>query len=230
MKLSKRLAAILLLAVLLFALSGCSDSGANVFGVTNPTTPLENAVSDGSTLSDGETPVAYTNDYFGYTCALPGDWYVLNADEVDQVIGKAKDAMGEGDASDIIKKSLDDGTSAMDFYAVSGSGTQTINIVLGKGTFLQRFLSEKQLLEASISLLTSGLENMGATNITHTSETVTVLGKEHAALRVSAEYQGITLNELICLIVKGSYLSTITITDMAGNPTDDALAYFQSIE
>ena len=44
MKLSKRLAAILLLAVLLFALSGCSGTGANVFGITNPTTPLENAV------------------------------------------------------------------------------------------------------------------------------------------------------------------------------------------
>ena len=110
MKQTKRFFAILLLAALLFSLSGCSISGASVFGVTNPSTPLENAASDDSTLSDSESPAAYTNDYFGYTCALPDDWYVLNADEVDQVIGTARDAMGEGDASDIIKKSLDDGT------------------------------------------------------------------------------------------------------------------------
>lgn len=230
MKLAKRLVTILLLAGLLFSLSGCSGSAVDVFGVTNPTTPLENAVSDGSTLSDSETPVAYTNDFFGFTCALPSDWYVLNSDELDQVVGMTKDAVGEGDAGDLIKKSLDDGTSKMDFYAVSGSGTQTINIVLGKGTFLQRFFSETQLLSASVPLLTSALENMGATNVTHTSDTVTVLGKEHAAIRVSGDYQGVALNELLCLIRKGAFLATITITDMAGNPTESTLDYFQAID
>jgi len=118
----------------------------------------------------------------------------------------------------------------MDFYAVSGNGTQTINIVLGKVTLLQRLLSEKQLLEASLPLMSAGLENMGAQNITYTNETVTILGKEHAATFVSAEYQGISLTERVCLILKGSYLSTITITDMAGNSPEDALAYFQPID
>lgn len=230
MKRTKRLVAILLLAVLLFALSACSGSNESVFGVTAPTTPLEDAVSDGSTLSDSETPAAYRNDYFGYQCVLPSDWYVLNADEVDQVIGVTKDAVGEGDAGDIIKKSLESGTSTMDFYALSGSGTQTINIVLGKGTFLERFLSEAQLLAASTPLLTSALENMGATNITSTSVKITLLGEEHAALRVQGDYQGVSLDELLCMVRKGAYLSTITITDMTGNPTEDALAYFQTID
>ena len=53
MKLSKRLAAILLLAVLLFALSGCSGTGANVFGITNPTTPLENAIAQANGVTHG---------------------------------------------------------------------------------------------------------------------------------------------------------------------------------
>ena len=230
MKLAKRLTAVLLLAGLLFSLSACSGAIDSVFGVTIPTTPLENAVSDGSTLSDSETPAAYRNDYFGFTCTLPNDWYVLNSDELDQVIGMTKDAVGEGDAGDLIKKSLEDGSSVMDFYALAGSGTQTINIVLGKGTFLQRFFSETQLLTASIPMMTSALESMGATNITHTSETVTILGKEHPATFVSAEYQGVALAERICLIRKGAYLATITITDTAGNSIDDALAYFQTIE
>ena len=230
MKLSKRLVAVLLLAGLLFSLSACSGSGENVFGVSSPTTPLENAVSDGSTLSDSETPVAYRNDYFGFTCTLPNDWYVLNSDEIKQVIGNTKDALGEGDASDIIKKSLDDGTSTMDFYAVAGSGTQTINIVLGKGKLLERFLSEQQLMQASVSLLTSALENMGATDVTHSAEKITVLGEEHSGLLVQANYQGVTIDETIFMIRKGSYLSTITITDLTGNPATEVLGYIQTID
>lgn len=226
MQLAKRIFAILLLVTLSLSMVACAE--ANVLGVSTPTTPL--AVSDGSTVSDTEIPVAYRNDYFGYQCVLPDDWYVLNADEVDQVLGTTKDALGEGEASDVIKKSLDDGTSIMDFYAVSGSGTQTINIVLGKVTLLQRLLSEKQLMEASLPLMSAGLENMGAQNITYTNEMVTILGKEHAATFISAEYQGISLTERVCLILKGSYLSTITITDMANNSPEDALTYFQPID
>ncbi|MEN6634361.1 MAG: hypothetical protein ABFC56_00745 [Clostridiaceae bacterium] len=229
---AKRMIAVLLLATLCFTMTACATgSSADVLGVTYPTTPLDTASGGSAAQSDDAIAAGevYRNEYFNFTCNLSDEWYVLNADEVDQVIGTARDAMGEGDASDVIKKSLDDGTSTMDFYAVSGSGTQTINIVLGKGTLLQRFLTEKQLLEASIPLLSAGLENMGAKNITYTNETVTVLGKEHAATFVSAEYQGVSLGERIFLILKGSYLSTITITDMAGNSTDDALAYFQSI-
>ena len=230
MKLSKRLVAVLLLAGLLFSLSACSGSSESVFGISNPTTPLEDAVSDGSTLSDSETPAAYRNDYFAYQCVLPSDWYVLNSDEIDQVIGNTKDALGEGDASDIIKKSLESGTSTMDFYAVSGSGTQTINIVLGKGKLLERFLSEQQLMQASVSLLTSALENMGATDVTHSAETITVLGEEHSALQVQANYQGVTIDETIFMIRKGSYLSTITITDLTGNSAADVLGYIQTID
>ncbi|GEM_PF-4703057 len=226
MKLAKRIFAILLLVTLSLSMVACAE--VDVLGVSTPTTAL--AVSDGSTVSDSETPVAYKNDYFKYTCVLPDDWYVLNQDEMSEMLGIAKDALGEGDASDIIKKSLDDGTSTMDFYAVSGNGTQTINIVLGKVTLVQRLLSEKQLLEASLPLMSAGLENMGAQNIIYTNETVTILGKEHAATFVSAEYQGISLTERVCLILKGSYLSTITITDMAGNSPEDALAYFQPID
>lgn len=229
MKPIKQLLALTIVITLCLTATACSSE--NIFGVTNPTTPLESSDTADSSQSDS-APVsteAYRNEYFNFKCVLPEEWYVLNADEVDQVMGTVRDAIGEGDASDVIKKSLDDGTSIMDFYAVSGSGTQTINIVLGKVTLLQRFLSEEQLLEASIPLMSGGLENMGAKNITHTNETVTILGKEHAATFVSAEYQGVSLNERICLILKGSYLSTITITDMAGDPTDDVFAYFQSI-
>ena len=77
--------------------------------------------------------------------------------------------------------------------------------------------------------MSTGLENMGAKNVTFTNETVTVLGEEHAATFISAEYQGLALAERIFLTLKGSYLSTITITEMAGNPVDNSLAYFQSI-
>jgi hypothetical protein len=66
--------------------------------------------------------------------------------------------------------------------------------------------------------------------VTHSSDTVTVLGKDHAALRIQAEYQGVSIDEILCMVRKGSYLSTITITDMTGSPADEALDYFQTID
>ena len=229
---AKRIIAVLLLVTLCFTMTACATgNNADVLGVSNPTTPLDTASGNSTAQSDDAIAAGevYRNEYFKFTCNLPDEWYVLNQEELAKVLGTAKDAMGEGEASDVIKKSLDDGTSIMDFYAVSGNNTQTINIVIGKLTSLQRLLTENQLLESSIPLMKAGLENMGAKNITYTNETVTILGKEHAASFVSSEYQGVSLNERICLILNGSYLSTITITDMAGNPTDDALTYFQSI-
>jgi len=228
MKLSKRIIAILLLAVLLFALSACSGSSVSILGVSTPTTPL--AVSDGSTVSDSETPVAYRNDYFKYSCVLPNDWYVLNEDELSQVLGRTSDALGENETGDVIQQALESGESLMDFYSFSGDSTRTINIVLGKVRLLDMLLPEQTLIDASVPLLTSGLADMGATNITHSTERVEFLGKERVALNVQGDFQGVAIYETIFIMRKGLYVSSFTVSSLEQDTAQDSLAYFQIID
>jgi len=226
MKLAKRIFAILLLVTLSLSLSACAE--ANVLGVSTPTTPL--AVSDGSTVSDSETPVAYRNDYFKYTCVLPDDWYVLNTDEIAQVLGYTVDSLGEGDAGDIIQDTFESGESKMDFYAFSDGGVQSINIVLAKLKVLEMLLPMQQLLDASTKLLVSGLEDMGATNIATSTKKVDFLGEERLVLLVQGEFMGGTLFETIVVMRDGMYMSSITMTSFNQDASQDMFAYFQPID
>lgn len=226
MKLAKRIFAILLLVTLSLSMVACAE--ANVLGVSTPTTPL--AVSDGSTVSDTETPVAYRNDYFGYTCALPYDWYVYNRDEINQMIGIAKDVLDNSEAGDVIQESLGNGDTVLDFYAASGDGTQTINIVLGKRTPLELLLSEEKIIGTSIPILTDGLKKMGATEVTNSTGQVEFLGKNLTALYICGDFQGVSLYETIVLIHKGIYTFTFTVTSMQLDTTQELLQYFHPID
>ena len=226
MKLAKRIIPILLLVALCFSLVACAD--VNILGVSTPTTPL--AVSDGSAVSDFEIPVAYRNDYFGYQCVLPDDWYVLNDDEMNQILGITNDTLGENEETDVIRESFESGVTLMDFYALSGDGIVTINIVLEKARPLAIIASEQRVLDASTPLLVASVERMGATDIKHSTGRVDFLGEEHVALFVQGDYQGTLVYETIFVIKNGFYISNIAAggTDQAA--VQECLQYFQVID
>jgi len=226
MKLAKRIFAILLLVTLALSMVACSE--VDVLGVSTPTTPL--AVSDGSTVSDTETPVAYRNDYFKYTCVLPDDWYVMNTDEIAQIIGYTTDALGEGSSAEILQESLDKGENLIDFYAASGDFTQTINVVLGQAKLLEIVLSEQAIVDAGAVLLIDGLTNMGVTNISHSTERVEFLGEERIALNVQGDYQNGKLYEVIFVMRKGLYLSNFSFSGNDLAAVQNSIQYFQPID
>ena len=91
-------------------------------------------------------------------------------------------------------------------------------------------MPDQLLLKASVPLLSSGLTDMGATNISSDTKQLTFLEEQRYALVVQADYQGMAMQETIFLIREGGYLASITITDISGNPTDDYVDYFQVIE
>ena len=229
---TKRIITLALLLVLSFTFTACAADGADVLGVTNPTTPLDTASGGHAAQSDDAIAAGevYRNEYFKFTCNLSDDWYVLNQDEISQMLGVTYDALGDGTAGDIIQDSFRNGGTQMDFYAISRAGGQSINIILSKAKVLELLLSDQMLMKASVPLLTSGLTDMGATNIETDTKKITVLGKEHVALLVEADYEGSSMQETIFSIRQGGYLSTITITDMTGSPDQDALDYFQVID
>jgi len=226
MKLAKRMFAISLLVTLSLSMVACAE--VNVLGVSTPTTPL--AVSDGSTVSDFETPVAYRNDYFGYQCVLPDDWYVLNREEINQALGITSEALGEGEAADIIMNSFESGATYIDFYALSGDNSQTINIILEKAKPLILVASEEDIIDSSTPLMLSGLMDMGVTNIEHNTEKVEFLGKERIALHVQGDYQGVSVFQTMFVIVEGRYISNIAVNGNSQDAMQECLQYFQPIE
>ena len=230
---AKRMIAVLLLLSLCLALSACSTgSSVGVLGVTYPTTPLDTASGGSAAQSDDAIAAGevYRNEYFKFTCNLSDEWYVLNTDELSQMLGITYEALGDGTAGKLIQTSFETGSTQMDFYAVMASGGETINVVLSKAKVAERLLPDQLLLKASVPLLTSGLTDMGATNISSDTKELTFLGDQRFALIVQADYQGMAMQETIFLIRESGYIASITITDISGNPTDDYADYFQVIE
>ena len=230
---AKRMIAVLLLVSLSLALSACTTgSSADVLGVTYPTTPLDTASGGSAAQSDDAIAAGevYRNEYFKITCNLSDEWYVLNTDELSQMLGITYEALGDGTAGKLIQTSFENGSTQMDFYAVNTVGAQTINVVLSKAKVLEGLLTDQQLLTVSIPLITSSLTDMGATNIASDTKQINFLSEDHVALILTSEYQGGQIQETIFVIRQGGYLASITITDMTGNPTDDFVDYFQVIE
>ena len=225
---AKRIIAVLLLATLCLTMTACATDNPDVLGVSHPTKPLE--VSDGSTLSDSETPIAYQNDYFGYKCVLPEDWYVLNDEEISELIGETNEAFSDSESFKLIRKSLDDGASVTEFYAYSADYSQTINIVLSKGKLLDLLLPNPILLETAMLVSATALEDMGLTNISHKIDKVDFLGKENYALNVEGDIQSDTLYQVTFLLRKGFYLSTISVSGYDQDSLQSLLDYFQVIE
>ncbi len=230
---AKRMIAVLLLVCLCFTLTACAVSNkADVLGVTYPTTPIDTASGGSAAQSDDAIAAGevYRNEYFKFTCNLSDDWYVLNPDELSQMLGITYEALGDGTAGKLIQTSFENGSTQMDFYAVMASGGQTINVVISKAKVVERLLPDQLLLTASIPVLTSGLTDMGATDITSDTQNITFLGKERAALIVDANYQGASMHETIFLVRQGGYLASMTITDITGTSNQDFVDYFQVIE
>jgi len=225
---ANRIVAATLLVTLCFTMTACAAGNPDVLGVSNPTTPL--AVSDGSTLSDSEPPIAYQNDYFGYKCVLPEDWYVLNDEEISEQIDETNEAFSDSESFKLIRKSLDDGASVTEFYAYSRNYSQTINIVLSKGKLLDLFLPIPVLLETAMLVSATALEDMGLTNISHKIEKVDFLGKENDALNIEGDIQSDTLYQVTFLLRKGFYLSTISVSGYDQDSLQSLLDYFQVIE
>lgn len=230
---AKRIIAALLLVSLCFTMTACAVSNkADVLGVTYPTTPIDTASGGSASQSDDAIAAGevYRNEYFKFTCNLSDDWYVLNPDELSQMLGITYDALGDGTAGKLIQSTFENGSTQMDFYALLVSGGQTINVVISKAKVVELLLPDQLMLKVSIPIITSGLSDMGATDIKSDTQKLTILGKERAALIVDANYQGAAMHETIFVIRQGGYLASITITDINGTSNQDFVDYFQVIE
>lgn len=228
MKLAKRIIVILLMVTLGLSMTACTS--ANIFGVSNPTDPLETTSANDSARTDSEPPAAYRNDYFKFSCVLPDDWYVFNRNQMNHKLGITNNALGESEESDFLRESFGSDVICLDFDAVSANGYYSIGVVLKKVRPLAIIASEQRAIDASTPLLVAHLEKMGVLDIKHSTEQVDFLGKKHVALNIQADYAGTLVYQTVIKIRKGFYISNISVSCTEQNAVQECLQYFQAID
>lgn len=229
----KKWIALLLAALLVLSLAACSSG-------SKPDTPAtEQAPADTQADTQADTPApteaevdfetgtvngqTYTNDLLGISLTLDDGWRFLNRDEINEVLGVTSSLVSDEE----IAKSLENGNSYMDMYAMQETTGATLNINVQKVGLSAFLLKEDTVLKESESSVVSALESMGLSNIAYNPGTMNFAGKEHACADISGEISGVTLYEKQVCIIKGSYVASITVSTVNENGTDTILGWFE---
>ena len=238
MKTYQKLAALLLAAALLFALTACGKkdvSGAVTAAPETAETPAE-APAEEPAEAPAEEPVeapaeepaeselqiggvnggVYQNAYFGFACELDDNWLYYSEEQILEV-NQATAEVLEGSG---LEAYLDNASSFTDMFAQKADGS-VINVnIENLGYVYGATLSEEDYVEISADKLVDALEAQGMENITTTAGSVNFAGGTHAALRVRMEYQGISAYELIVCKKVGSYMGCVAICTWQTDETD----------
>lgn len=163
----------------------------------------------------------YWNKSLSVGCTLGEDWYILNQEELLEINGYTQDMMEE--ALDNYVRTSD---VFMDMYAVNMENGATINISVEKLSVVNAMiLSEEKYVELSQKTLIDSLEQMGMTDIEFATDTIELDGETHCCIRLSGQYNGVTLNETMAVVKNKGNIVLITVA-CANEDISDVLGCF----
>lgn len=238
----KKLASILLAsAMLLAALTGCSNT--DIHGDVTPSESTGGSGDIGGEVTPTETtgkdnPLSlgrmeggtYTNKYIGIACKLDENWTFSSADELQELPDEVGD-MFEGSQ---LGEAMKDMEQIMDMKAESVQELATMNILYQKLSMTQRLayatMTEDQIIDTVLAqkdLLEEAFNTAGITVKSMEKKTVTFLGEERIAVYTVAETQGIAYYILqLHNYQLGQYSATITVASYLEDKTSDLLDLF----
>ncbi len=167
----------------------------------------------------------YTNEYFGIKIEAI-DGYSFADDETLVELGlMTGELLGEGDtlAAEAMKNSLESGETVIDCYLVDADFMNSINLTLSSTDSRLTQDDVADMIDASLSMLVSTYESMGASDVVCERETTSFLGEEVPCIRTTGvfEVQGTTidLDVVQVVLVKDGYTATITATTYMDDET-----------
>ncbi len=226
----KRIVALLLAVLMMFALVSCGDDG-NVRGELSVNN-RNNTVSD-SAQSQEEAGLemgsnsnnTYENKFLGIGCKLDSSWTFLSDAEIRQANNITQDMVGDDLASQLESASI-----IYDMQATKSDSSANIILNIEKLTTLTgAIMSEEEYVEQSVNGIVQGLESAGLTNVKANKITVNFAGSSHAAIEVSGEVSGITVYEKVVCYKKGKYLAAVAFASYIEDTTDEMLSYFYAL-
>lgn len=180
-------------------------------------------VSSGEEFSFGDVNgLTYENKFIGLGCTLDSEWTFYTDEQIKELNNIALDAMGE-EIEEIIKNS----DVVYDMCTSRYNGLDGINVNLEKVNPVQLALVDlEENFQKSAPTLVTGLENMGFSNVTYETGTVTIEGQEFACLNIEADIQGTKVYETFFAVKCNGYLANITIGTTNENTIDDIIEKF----
>lgn len=205
----KKLLAFILLAAMLVSVTACgSKNDEKVMGVYT---------------ADTNT---YENGFIGIGCKLDSDWEVFSTEQIAQLNGLAASQMTD----EALAKQLEDSGVLQPFYAQKEQGLATLNIAMENlGVLYGSTMDEQQYAEQGVTQVKAALESLGLSNVKAEVGKLTFAGKEHVAIFVEGELQGLSFYETMVCIKIDRYIANVTAGSYSTNTTKDLLALFYSL-
>lgn len=211
MKKMTRLAALALCVLMALSLAACGSKEPDA----NPYTAGK---IDGST---------YTNEYFGFAVTLEEDfgWTHYTAEQISQLTGQVAEALD----NETINKLLDSQQTAVEMYAIRDDYA-TVNVTVENlGAANGSKMDESAYVDASMEALPDQLAAAGFTDIQLDKTTLPFAGAEHYAITISAQVQGIPLEEVLACVKVGNYVAVVTAVTYTDDSPADILAAFKGL-
>ena len=217
----KRIACLLLIALMLVAMTACTQPDPT----PTPTVPTTTTPKE-SPLVGSYSNNVYTNEFLGITCQLNADWTVFNEEQLAQLAGLTADLMD----NEAMKEQMEKGTAVYAFYGQAQGGQVNMNIVLERLNLINGILlDEKGYVDIAKDQLVKSLESVGLENVTAEIVTLQFAGAEHAGIRIHGTMQGVDLYETIACVKNGNYIASVVAASVGTDTTADLLALFKPL-
>ena len=225
----KRIVALLLAVLMMFALVSCGDDGnirGQLSGNNGNITVSESAQDQEAELEMGSNSNnTYENKFLGIGCKLDSSWTFLSDAEIREVNNITQDMVGDDLASQ-----LENASVIYDMQATKSDSAANIILNIEKLSTLQgAIMSEDEYATQSVAGLVQGLESAGLTNVKANKISVNFAGGTHAAIEVSGEVSGVTVYEKIVCYKKSKYVAAIAFASYVDDTTDEMLNYFYAL-
>ena len=113
-----------------------------------------------------------------------------------------------------------------DMYVMDAYGN-SVNIVVEKLSTTDALQhTEESIARAAVTPTKDALTSMGCTNVTSNLTTITIAGKAHHGIAVSAQNSGVTIYEKVAIIKMDRYAVNITVATANIDNTGNVLNQF----
>ena len=204
MKNLKKITALIMALIMVFALCACSDDD-DAKGKVEPGTVETGAPSaepektlELGTLSGGK----YANDYFGFGCELDDQWTYADEDQLLSMIQATADLIDDENFKDDIL----DADMFYDMMAVYYDGVTSMNVVV-----------QNQLATASMDV--QSCEHV----------TVEFAGADHDGILTHSTVNGGDVYQLQTYIKVGKYVAVVTLSSPLEDNLDPMLGFFYAV-